>query len=91
VRNQSLCPVCNEVVERHQLVRGYKFEKGQYVQFTEAELDTLEIEANSNIKLRVYQQSRKWIRFIRGRLLPSTDQSGENAYRLRADAMKEAR
>jgi non-homologous end joining protein Ku len=32
LKNRHLCPVCNEVVERHQLVRGYEIEKGRYVQ-----------------------------------------------------------
>ena len=30
VRNRHLCPVCNVVVERADLVRGYEVEKGQY-------------------------------------------------------------
>lgn len=37
VRNQWFCPVCNEVVERENLVRGVEMSKGEYVQITEAE------------------------------------------------------
>jgi DNA end-binding protein Ku len=37
LKKRHLCPVCNEVVERHQLVRGYEIEKGRYVQVTEDE------------------------------------------------------
>ena len=37
VRNQWFCPVCNEVVERENLVRGFEVSKGEYVQITEAE------------------------------------------------------
>jgi DNA end-binding protein Ku len=42
IQNQYVCPVCNVVVERDERVRGYEVSKGQYVQFTEAELESLE-------------------------------------------------
>src|SRR4029453_6729204 len=29
IKQQTLCPVCNEVVERNQLVRGYEFSRDQ--------------------------------------------------------------
>jgi DNA end-binding protein Ku len=47
VHNQYLCPVCKVVVERDQLVRGFEVSKGEYVQFTEEELQSLETEANT--------------------------------------------
>jgi|SRR5437867_1530560 DNA end-binding protein Ku len=59
LKNRYLCPICNEVVERHQLVRGYEVEKGQYVRFTEAELETIEAEGNSNIELREFISIKK--------------------------------
>jgi DNA end-binding protein Ku len=34
VQNRYYCPVCNEVVERDDRVRGYEFAKDQYVQFS---------------------------------------------------------
>src|SRR6266545_1649973 len=37
LKNRYLCPVCNKVVERDQLVRGYEVAKGEYVQFTDEE------------------------------------------------------
>src|ERR671915_613982 len=46
VRNQYHCPVCNLVVEREDLVRGFQHGRDQYVQITEEELDSLEAEAN---------------------------------------------
>src|SRR6266581_361860 len=45
IRQQLICPTCNEVVERTALVKGYEFAKDQYVQFTEDELKALEGEA----------------------------------------------
>jgi DNA end-binding protein Ku len=54
VRNRMLCPACNEVAEWADLVRGFEVAKGQYVQFTEEELDSLEVEANNSIDLKEF-------------------------------------
>src|SRR5207244_1628050 len=51
VRQQLICPTCNEVVERSALVKGYEFAKDQYVQFTEDELKALEGEASKMIDI----------------------------------------
>jgi DNA end-binding protein Ku len=91
VRNRSLCPVCNEVVERHQLVRGYELEKNRYIQITEAELDTLEAETNSNIELREFIPIQKVDPvYFAGAYYLAPDQGGEKAYRLLADAMEKS-
>jgi DNA end-binding protein Ku len=88
VRNQYHCPVCNVVVEREDLVRGFQHAKDQYVPITEEELDSLEAEANNNIDLKefiplssvdpVYFESTHYL---------GADKGGEKPYRLLADAM----
>jgi len=47
-------PGGNIVVEREDRIRGYEHAKDQYVQFTEAELKTLEIESSNNIELKEF-------------------------------------
>ena len=51
VRNQMICPVCNVVVERADLVRGFEVSKDNYVRITEAELDSLEAGAHLSSKM----------------------------------------
>jgi len=51
IRQQRFCPVCNEVVERDGLVRGYEFTKDQYVRFKDEELEALEGEASQAIEI----------------------------------------
>lgn len=91
LRNRHLCPVCNVVVERADLVRGYEFEKGQYVQVTDAELDALEAEANSNIELKEFIPIEKVdpVYFEDAHYL-APDEGGDKAYRLLADAMEKS-
>jgi DNA end-binding protein Ku len=54
VRNQNNCPVCNLVVERNDLVRGFQHAKDQYVRITEEELESLEAEANGSIDFKEF-------------------------------------
>ena len=88
VRNQYHCPVCNLVVEREDLVRGFQHAKDQYVQITEEELDSLEAEANNNIDLKEFVPlaSVDPVYFENSHYL-GPDKGGEKPYRLLADAM----
>jgi DNA end-binding protein Ku len=88
VRNQHYCPICNIVVERSDLVRGFQHAKEQYVPITEEELESLEAEANKSIDLKeflplasvdpVYVENTHYL---------GPDNGGEKPYRLLADAM----
>jgi len=42
LRQPLFCPVCNRNVERSEIVKGYEYEKDQYVLFNEEELDKIE-------------------------------------------------
>ncbi len=93
VKQQLLCPTCNEVVERGTLVKGYEFAKDQYVQFTEDELKALEGEASKMIDIVEFVPLEKVdpIYFEKTYYL-GPDKGGDKAYRLLADAMtKEGR
>jgi DNA end-binding protein Ku len=75
-------------VERDDRVRGYEFAKDQYVQLTEAGLESLETESSNNIELKefiplsmidpVYFESAYYL---------GAGEGGEKPYRLLADAM----
>jgi DNA end-binding protein Ku len=88
IKNQWFCPVCEEVVERENLFRGYELSKGKYVQFTEEELGSVEAEANRNIELKefvpvasvdpVYFESSYYL---------GPEKGAEKPYRLLADAL----
>src|SRR5215831_14039921 len=91
VKQQLLCPTCNEVVERSSLVKGYEFAKDQYVQFTEDELKALEGEASKMIDIVEFVPLAKVdpIYFEKTYYL-GPDKGGEKAYRLLSDAMEKA-
>jgi DNA end-binding protein Ku len=88
IKMQQFCPVCNEVVERSGLVRGYEFAKDQYVRFGDDELKTLEGEASKVIDIAEFVPlpTVDPIYFEKTYYL-GPDKGGEKAYRLLADAM----
>jgi DNA end-binding protein Ku len=54
VRNQRICPVCKVVLEQTDLVRGFEVTKGEYVQVTDEELNSLKAEGDSAIALEQF-------------------------------------
>jgi DNA end-binding protein Ku len=42
IRQPLFCPTCNRQVERSEIIKGYEYEKDQYVLFNEEELDKIE-------------------------------------------------
>jgi DNA end-binding protein Ku len=92
IKQQILCPTCNEVVERSALVKGYEFAKDQYVQFTEEEIKALEGEASQMIDISEFVPLEQVdpVYYEKGYYL-GADKGGEKAYRLLADAMVKAK
>ena len=91
IRQQLICPTCNEVVERSALVKGYEFAKDQYVQFTEDELKTMEGEASQMIDIAEFVPlSQVDPIFFENTFYLGPDKGGEKAYRLLSDAMKKS-
>ena len=88
IKQQTFCPVCNEVVERGSLVKGYEFQKEQYVRFTDEELKSLEGEASKVIDIAEFVPlpTVDPIYFEKTYYL-GPDKGGEKPYRLLADAM----
>ncbi len=88
IRQQTFCPVCNQTVERNELVKGYEFAKDQYVRVSDDELKSLEGEASKLIDIEEFVPLEKVdpIYFEKTYYL-GPDKGGEKAYRLLADAM----
>ena len=88
MKQQMVCPTCNEVVDRAGQVRGYEFAKDQYVRITDEELKSLEGEASKVIDIAEFVPlpTVDPNYFEKGYYL-GPDKGGEKAYRLLADAM----
>lgn len=91
IKQQTYCPVCEETIDRGQLVRGYEFSKDQYVQVKDEELKALEGEASKIIDIAEFVPlpSVDPIYFENSYYL-GPDKGGEKAYRLLTDAMSKS-
>src|SRR5262249_39403413 len=91
IKQQQICPQCNEVLDRTTLVKGYEFAKDQYVRFTDEELKGLEGEASQTIDIAEFVPLAKVdpIYFEKTYYL-GPDKGGDKAYRLLCDAMVKA-
>src|SRR5476649_2177580 len=49
--NERNCTVCNEKVEYADLVRGFEYEKGQYVVVTDEDLKRVNVEATQSVEI----------------------------------------
>lgn len=88
IRQQRFCPVCDKVVEREELIRGYEFAKDQYAKITDEELKALEGEASQAIEISEFVPLAEVdpIYFEKSYYL-GPDKGGEKAYRLLTDTM----
>lgn len=91
LKQPLFCPVCNRNVERSEIVKGYEYEKDQYVLFSEEELDKIEppsakvMEILEFVKLEemdpLYFDSSYYV---------APEEAGTKAYKLLMNAMKES-
>jgi DNA end-binding protein Ku len=85
------CPTCNRTVERSEVIKGFEYEKDQYVLFTEEELDKIEppsahvMEILEFVKLNevdpLYYDASYYI---------APEEGGAKAYKLLMQAMEES-
>jgi DNA end-binding protein Ku len=91
LKQPLFCPVCNRNVERSEVVKGYEYEKDQYVLFSDEELDKIEpssahvMEILEFVKLDevdpLYFDSSYYL---------TPDDAGVKAYQLLMKAMEES-
>jgi DNA end-binding protein Ku len=89
LKQQYVCPKDNEIVPRDQMVKGYEFQKEQYVTFTEDELKAMAEEAQKAIEITEFvPASTVDPVYFDGAYYLGPDKGGDKAYRLLNEAMK---
>ncbi len=89
LKQQYVCPKDNEIVPRDQMVKGYEFQKEQYVTFTEDEIKAMAEEAQKAIEITEFvPASTVDPVYFDGAYYLGPDKGGEKAYRLLNEAMK---
>ena len=92
LKQQYLCSKDGEKVERSDMVKGYEFQKGQYVIFTPEELKALEERGTGAIEIKEFLPAQQVDRIWLDRTYYlGADKGGERAYKLLAEALQESK
>ena len=89
IRNKRVCEECEIDVPYKDLVRGYEYEKGEYVVLTDKDLDGVSLQSNKNIAITEFVSENEIdpIFFDRPYYL-APGRSGEKAYVLLREVLK---
>ena len=87
---QNYCPQCERVIERSELVKGYQYEKNQYVVIQESDLETIKPESSTNLDIVQFIDLKEVdpIFFEKSYFL-GPDKSSNKPFQLLAKAMEE--
>jgi len=89
LKQQYVCSKDGEKVERVDMIKGYEFQKGQYVTFTPDELKALEERATGAIDIVEFLPAEQVDRIYLDRTyFLGPDKGGERSYKLLAEALK---
>lgn len=90
IRMPLFCPTCQRQVERSEIVKGYEYEKDQYVLFTEEELDKIEPESARTMEILEFVKLDEIdpLYFDASYYVTAEDE-GRKAYQLLLDAMED--
>jgi DNA end-binding protein Ku len=92
IRNNRTCAVCGKTdLTKDDLVRGFEYEKGAYVKFSDEEIDNVEIETSHTVEVVHFTPSDEIdpIYYQRSYYL-APDELGSKAYSLLRKALRES-
>jgi DNA end-binding protein Ku len=85
------CPTCNRKVERNEIVKGYEYEKDQYVLFDEKELEKIEPESARSMEILEFVRMEEIDPlYYESSYYVTPEDEGRKAYQLLLDAMEES-
>jgi DNA end-binding protein Ku len=91
IRMPLFCPTHNRIVERSEIVKGYEYEKDQYVLFTEEELDKIEPASASTMEiLEFVKLDEVDPLYYDASYYVTPEDAGKKAYHLLLEAMEES-
>ncbi len=92
LKQQYVCVKDGEKVERSDMIKGYEFQKGQYVTFTQEELKALEERGTGAVDIKEFLPAEQVDRIYLDRTyFLGPDKGGERAYKLLAEALEKTK
>ena len=92
LKQQYVCSKDGEKVEKDDMVKGYEFSKGQYVQFTPDELKALEEKGTGSINIQEFVDAETVDRMYMEKVyFLGPDKGGDRAFTLLGEALKKTK
>jgi DNA end-binding protein Ku len=90
LRRPLFCPTCNRLVERKEVVKGYEYEKGQYLLIEEQEIKKLAPQTGGTMEISEFLPlSEIDPLYFDTSYLAVPEESGAKAYQLLVDTMEQ--
>ena len=91
LKQPLFCPTCNRMVERTEIVKGYEYEKDQYVLFTEEELEKIQPASARTMEILEFVEMKQVdpLHFDAS-YFATAEEAGQKAYHLLVKAMEES-
>jgi len=91
VRQPQFCPTCNRQIERSEIIKGFEYEKDQYVLFSEEELDKLDPPSARTMEILEFVKANDVDPlYFDASYYATPEDAGKKAYELLLDAMEES-
>jgi len=91
VRQPQFCPTCNRQIERSEIIKGFEYEKDQYVLFSEEELDKLDPPSARTMEILEFVKADEVDPlYFDASYYATPEDAGKKAYELLLDAMEES-
>jgi DNA end-binding protein Ku len=91
LKQPLFCPVCNRMVERSEVVKGYEYEKDQYALFSEDELDRIEPPSAHTMEILEFVKLQEVDPlYLDASYYVNPEEAGLKAYELLLNAMEES-
>jgi DNA end-binding protein Ku len=91
IRQPQFCPTCNRQIERSEIIKGYEYEKDQYVLFDESELDKLDPPSARTMEILEFVKTEEVDPvYFDASYYATPEEAGQKAYHLLLSAMEES-
>lgn len=91
IRMPLYCPTCDRKVERNEIVKGYEFDKDQFVLFEEEELDNLEPDSSRTMEILEFVKLEEIDPlYFDASYYVTPEEEGRKAYHLLQKALEES-
>jgi DNA end-binding protein Ku len=91
LKQPLFCPTCDRMVERSEVEKGYEYEKGQYLLFTQQELDDVEPDSARTMDILEFVKLEEIDPvYFDASYYVTPEDAGEKAYHLLTEAMEKS-